>query len=149
MRKKGSIFVLEEQRNRDLLRAYREVITRQLDTEGKIGNMGQVLMKVVNSPASRYWVSTDRACSVIYRMNKGQTINWTKDNKRIFYDSLYREFLKYKEANPCMPIKHIIEIIVLKSAPCFPLSPRVAGFMIHKTKKKCYEETLQRLRHLF
>lgn len=149
MRKKGSVFVLEEQRNRDLLRAYREIITQQLEIDGQISNMSQILKKVVNSTATRYWVSTDRACSIIYRMHKGEQISWTKINKRIFFDSLYQDFLRYKATSPDMPIKHIIEIIVMNPAPCFPLSPRVAGFIIHKTKKKCYEETLQRLRHYY
>lgn len=148
MRKKGNVFLLEEERNKDLMRVYREVITHQLQAKGAI-NMKQALALIVNSPSSRYWVSTDRACSIIYKMNKGVSLDKMKRNTLIFYRALYADFLNYKSLHPELPIKHIVEIIVQNPAPCFLLSPRVAGMIIYKMKKQCLKETMQRLRYCF
>lgn len=148
MRKKGSVFLLEEKRNRDLMRVYRQIITAQLNQNGSI-DIDTALRQVVKSSASRYWVSTDRACNIIYRMNKGILLCGMKENTLLFYESLYREFSEYKKQHPELPIKHIVEIIVQNPAPCFLLSPRVAGFIIHKMKKQCLRENIQRLRHCF
>lgn len=148
MRKKGSVFILEDRRDRDLMRVYREVITQQLNTIGAI-DMKQALSQIVNSPASRYWVSTDRAYSIICKMNKGISLIRMKKNTIIFYQTLYSEYLNYKSLHPELPIKHIVEIIVQNPSPCFLLSPRVAGMIIHKMKKKCLEETMKRLRHCY
>lgn len=148
MRKKGSVFMLEDKRDRDLMRVYRKTITDHLNTRGAI-DMKQALPQIVNSPAARYWVSTDRACSVVYKMNKGIALAGMKENTLLFYQALYREFTVYQALHPELPIKHIVEIIVQNPAPCFLLSPRVAGMVIHKMKKKCFEETMKRLRHCY
>ncbi len=145
MRKKGSTFALAESRDKDLLRVYREIISKQLDLYGRITITG-LMEKVVNSPASRYWVSSERACSIILKIDKGETLSQMKKNMIIFYRSLYAEFCTYKNTHPGMPAKHIIEIIIQQPAPCFVVSPRVAGSIIYRMKIKCQRENIQRLK---
>lgn len=144
MRKKGSTFILSDARDNDLIRAYREIIKKQLALYGRIVPTG-IANIVVNSPASRYWVSSERACSVILMMDKGKSIDYMKRNTVRFYHALYKDFCKYRSSHPDMCVKHIVEIIIQEPAPCFAISPRVAGSIIFKMKKKCQQEIIHRL----
>lgn len=146
MRRKGSVFVLSERRNRDLLRAYNEQVGRQLRLYGRVNKTG-LMDRVVASPAARFWVSSERACVIIYRMERGESIGYMKPGKRRFYTELYRAFRRYKEEHPeerC--VKHMVELVVMQPAPCFPVTPRVAKNIIEKTRRICQREKIERLR---
>lgn len=139
MRKKGSVFIMAKERDKDLMRAYREVIRKELRLYGRVTVTG-LMEKVVDSTASRYWVSSDRAYSVILRMDKGEDISYMKDRAQRFYRSLYSDFCKYRESHRGMVAKHIVEIVIQYPAPCFMISPEFAGYIICQTKKKLKEE---------
>lgn len=143
MRKKGDVFALSEQRDRDLLNAYHRQLEKQLHLYGRINQTG-LIQKVINSPASRYWVSSERATVVISKLEKGEPINYMKDNKLRFYQELYKGYCKYKESHPDMPKKHIVEIIIMQPAPCFAFTPRVADNIIRRMKRICREEKINR-----
>lgn len=145
MRKKGSVFLMSEERDMDLMRAYREIIKKQLSLYGRITATG-IMKKVVNSPASRYWVSSERAYSVILKMDKGKSISYMKTRAEVFYRSLYRDFCVYRESHPNLPAKYIVEIVIQNPAPCFMISPAFAGNIIGKMKQKCREEKLKKLK---
>lgn len=147
MRKKGSTFALAEERDRDLYRAYRELIKKQLLLYGRINETG-LMGKLVHCPASRYWVSSERASCIIYKMNKGKSIDYMKKNAIHFYESLYEEFCKYRNLHPDASIKEIVEIAIQQPAPCFLLSPRVASQIIYRMKKICLKETVKRLKNV-
>jgi len=153
MRKTGSTFLLARERNDDLYRVYKESIKKQLSLYGKICRTN-LFIQVVNSPASRYWVSPERATSVIYKMEKsfkkikGERNIPTKGMKRnttLFYESLYSEYKLYKEFHPEMTIKEVVAIVILLPAPCFILSPTVAGLIVDKMKRKCREQNVRQL----
>lgn len=148
MRKEGSVFSMMRERNLDLLRAYRKVISENMKSEKELVYM-EILTQTVNSKASRYWVSVERASSVIYQMNKGVDPPGMKNNAKIFYKSLFDEFKQYRDKHPDMPIKHIVSIIIENPAPCFVLTPESAKAIIAKIRKECYKQTMQRLRHCF
>jgi len=143
MRKKGNVFAFSEQRDKDLLDAYHRQLEKQLSMYGRIIITG-LIQKVINSNASRYWVSSERACVVINKLEKGESINYMKANKIRFYKALYKEFCTFRETHPEMPKKHIVEIVITHPAPCFGMSQRVAGNIIRRMKKKCREEKVKR-----
>lgn len=146
MRKKGSVFVLSEQRNRDLLRAYNEQVKKQLHLFGRVIQT-KLAEKVVNSPAARFWVSSERACVIIYRIEKGESIGYMKRSKLRFYRELYRAFCIYREQHPEITcVKHIVEEVVMLPAPCFPITARVARNIIEKTRRKCQREKIEQWR---
>ena len=145
MRKKGSTFILERERNEDILRIYRELTKKQLSLYGRICH-SKLLDCVVNSQASRYWVSPERASSIIYKMKKGMSFNGMKKNTIKFYKSLYNDYELYKSFHPKMSDRAIVEEILMQPAPCFLLTPRVAGDIIYKMKKQCRQQTLRNLR---
>lgn len=145
MRKKGSKFLLERERNEDIMRIYRELTKKQLSLYGRIC-YAKLLESVVNSQASRYWVSPERASSIIYKMEKGMSFDGMKKNTVRFYKSLYNDYQLYKDFHPKTSTKAIVEEILMQPAPCFLLTPRVAGDIIFKMKKKCRQETIRNLR---
>lgn len=148
MRKNGSVFSMMRERNLDLLRAYREALNRNMRSDKDLVYM-DLLTETVASQASRYWVSVERASSVIYQMNKGAIPKGMKDNAKVFYKSLFEKFVSYRSDHPKMPIKHIVSIIIESPAPCFVLTPESAKAIISKMRKECYEQTMRRLRHCF
>lgn len=146
MRRKGSVSVFSDSRDRDLLRAYNEQVGRQLRLYGRV-NKTKLMERVVASPAARFWVSSERACVIIYRMERGESIGYMKPWKKRFYTELYRAFRRYREEHPgerC--VKHIVELVVMQPAPCFPITPRVAKNVIEKTRRICQREKIERLR---
>ena len=154
MRKKGSVFVLTDGRDRDLLRAYNEQLRKQLRLYGRVCQ-SLLAEKTVGSPASRFWVSSERACVVVYRMMRGESIGYMNPVKHRFYTALYQAFcryreehpqIRYREEHPQMPVKHIVEIVVTQPAPCFPVTARVAKNIIERTRRRCQREKIERLR---
>lgn len=145
MRKKGNIFILSDKRDRDLLRAYNEQIQKHLNLYGRVIQTG-LMEQVINSPASRYWVSSERACVVISKLEHGESISYMNPVKQRFYNSLYNEFIKYRQLHPEIQTrKHIIEIVVMLPAPCFAITPRVARNIIQRIRRKCQKEKIERL----
>ena len=67
MKNVGAIFEYEEERNRDLMRAYKEQLASH---ENK--DLQSVLNRVVEMPSKRFWVSEERAAIVISEMMRGK-----------------------------------------------------------------------------
>lgn len=145
MRKKGSVFALSAQRDRDLLDAYNRQVKKQLALYGRVTATG-LAEKAVNSPAKRFWVSSERACVVISKMERGEPAGCMKKNKARFYEALHEAYRACREENPGMPKKHVVELAVARPAPCFALTPRVAKNIIMRMKKQCQWEKIERLR---
>lgn len=133
MRKKGDVFQMAGQRDKDLFEAYRREVKRQLSLYGRITVTG-LMQKVVESPASRYWVSPERACVVMRKLERGEPIAYMKPNKQRMYTALYREYAAYRREHPGTPMKHAVEIVVERPAPCFAVTWRVAGNIVRRLK---------------
>lgn len=59
----GSVLDFTEQRNKELMNAYRKHII-----EANVVIIPEIFKRVANSPASRFWVSEERAAVVIAAM---------------------------------------------------------------------------------
>lgn len=108
-----------------------------------------ILTQLVSSPANRYWISPERAYSVIAQIRKG-TLNVSprKNICRLYY-ALYDDFVHYKELHPEVPDTRAAEEVVMLPAPCFGLEPRVAGIIIRKMSRLCQQEKIRRLMSRF
>lgn len=144
MRKKGSKSQVSKGRNADLYENYVRLLKRHLSLYGRVCNP-LIFQQLVNSPAKRYWISSERAYSVIIQIRKGTlNVKPTKTICRLYY-ALYDDFVKYKELHPEIPGTHAIEEVVMLPAPCFGLEPRVADIIIKKISKQCQKEKIRRL----
>lgn len=144
MRRKGATSQISKERNRDLYEKYCILVKRHLSLYGRICKT-LIFQQLVNSPAKRYWISSERAYSVVAQIRRGSLD--VKPNKNIcrLYYALYDEFAKYKEAHPNMPDTRIMEEVIQLPAPCFGLEPRVADIIIRKISKQCQREKIHRL----
>ena len=97
MKHKGSTFEYKDERDRDLLRAYREqlMLCETID-------LTEVFKKVVLMPSARFWVSEERAAIVIARMFKGDKLESMKPNTREMYEEIFKRVKDMKEHNPEM-----------------------------------------------
>lgn len=144
MRKKGSLSQLTKGRNRDLYDNFCMLTKRHLNLYGRICKT-LILAQLVNTPAKRYWISPERAYSVVSQIKKGTlNVNPKKTICRLYY-ALYDDFKVYKRQHPDIPDTRIIEEVVQLPAPCFGLEPRVAGIIIRKLSKQCQQEKIRRL----
>ena len=144
MRHKGSLSQLSKGRNKDLYDNFCLLTKRHLNLYGRICKT-LILTQLVNSPAQRYWLSPERAYSVIAQIRKGTLeVNPKKTICRLYY-ALYDDFKKFKKLHPDMPDTRAVEEVIQQPAPCFGLEPRVAGIIVKKTAKQCREEKIRRL----
>lgn len=146
----GSILEFTAERNNDLMRAYR----LQLQKADFIV-MPRIFERVANSPASRFWVSEERATVVISSMLAGNE-SWDvykhkskslmSPVKREMFIEIYKRVKDSLAKNPLRPLPDVVAEIVRQPAPKFFLSPRTVGEYIYRIKNGWYERQFDRYR---
>lgn len=144
MKHKGSTFEYKDERNSDLLRAYREQLML-CDTI----DLTEVFKKVVLMPSARFWVSEERAAIVIARMFKGYKLESMKPNTREMYEEIFKRVKDMKEHNPDMSLFDILFRVVRQPAPKFYLTPDSAKVITTRIKREQSNKVQKRLRHMF
>lgn len=141
MRHIGSILDFTHQRNDDIMRAFRNQLA-----QSKFIVMSDIFELVAESPASRFWVSEERAAIVISAMLAGKPLPPMRRNKREMFNEIYRRFLIERKANPEKSIYELVAIIVNQPAPKFYLTPRTVGEFICRIKNGWYDKQFDRYR---
>lgn len=144
MKSIGCKFEYQQDRDCDLMRAFRESLSKN---PGK--NLPEILKITVNCPSKRFWVSEFRAAIVISKMMHGDTLKNMTLTKREMYFELYRRIIALKKKYPTFTLSELAIIATNQPAPKFYLKPESAGIIIHRIKKRWFEERKQKLRHLF
>lgn len=146
MKDNGNCFEYKEERDIDLMRAFRSLIKET----GEI-YYRDIYEKVVNMPASRFWVSEERASIVVGSMMNGSRkyYNGLTELQKEKYDEIFRRAKIIMERQPGLYVNEAVAMVVMQKAPKFYLSPSTAYAIIRRAKKKCYEEKKKKLRHLF
>ncbi len=130
MKRKGSTIEHSAQRNQELKSLFNKYFCEGVDTGGlEIYNM------IVKSPASRFWVSEDRATDVIGRMRRGLQIKSMYEERQRMYQEIYSRYLQKSMEQPERPMSHIVFEVVNSPAPEFYLSPRTAGRIISEMRR--------------
>lgn len=142
MKNVGAIFEYEDERNKDLMRAYKEQLALR---ENK--DLQAVLNRVVEMPSKRFWVSEERAAIVISEMKRGKGLKIKGKVKREMYHEIFRRVEELQRKHPGMSVYDLTFMVVTGPAPKFYLTPGSAKVIIHKVKKQWYEERKRRLRH--
>ena len=130
----GSYFEYEKERNRDLMRAFKYVMSHRCGM-----TMEEVFAKTVEMPSVRFWVSEQRAAGVVLEMMKGDKLDTMRPNKRAMFNEIYRRFLELKKTRPMDSVYDITFDVVNSHAPRFYLTPSFAHVIISKIKRKWYK----------
>ena len=122
-----------DERNNDLLRAYREVVSSR-----SVSSQREALYLAVNSPSCRFWVTPECATKAIYRLRRGDNLLEMKKHRREMFFELYRRYNNQKTTNKS--IITICSFIVEEPAPKFYIKVSTAmklfKYQVNK-KRKC------------
>ena len=130
----GSILDFTRERNADLMRVYRDRLA-----EASIIVMPVIFQLVADSPASRFWVSEERAAIVISAMAAGKPMPRMRSNKREMFEEIYRRYLLMREDYPDKSVYELVTKIVNQPAPKFYLTPRTVGEFIYRIKNGWFD----------
>jgi len=130
MKHQGSKIQHNDVRDKELRRLFSKYFNEGL-------NPGDIrfYQQIVKTPASRFWVSEDRAAEVISKMLRGEDIgNMYKEKQR-----MYREILRRTEeklaTEGARPIYHVVFEVVNSPAPEFYMSPATANKIISNMRR--------------
>lgn len=142
MRHAGSTNEYTEERNQDLLNVYRRVIAQCSHI-----NLYEVVEKVVNSPAKRFYVSEYRTRNIVMRMFNGKPLPKMHPCKKEMYDEIFRRVKEARKAMFDKPLLLVIEEVLAQPAPKFYLTKKTGVTILHKIRKqlRCQTKPLRPL----
>lgn len=129
MKQHGSILEFTRERNADLMNVFRQQLH-----EAKFIVMPEIFELVAKSPASRFWVSEERATVVISAMLAGKPLLKMRSNKREMFEEIFQRFLRQRQLQPHLSTLELVSIVVNQPAPKFYLTPRTVGEFIYRIK---------------
>lgn len=145
MKKVGAKCDFEEDRKKDLLRVYRELLA----TASNIC-ITDIYEKIVNTPSQRFWISEERTAIVLSAMMRGDKLKSMRPTKREMFQEIYRRAMAIRKLHPNLSFFDLAYRVVHQPAPKFYMSAKHAQFIILPYKKKVWlEERRKKLRFLF
>lgn len=135
MKNFGCVSEYHRERTRDLLRAY----FRYLESCSFV-SMPDVFRKVVDMPASRFWVSASRAAVVIASILHGDKLLYMRPNKREMFFEIFNRVEKLRLTYPEWPTPKLIDAVLAQPAPKFYLAPGSARVLILKARKQWFAQ---------
>lgn len=131
MKHRGSTFEYEEQRNEDLMRAYRTELSGAAHIR-----VSRLFQQIVERPSERFWVSEERAFIVVSAMARGDNLETMRPLKREMYIEIYRRYLEIRQKFPDRTMRQLVSMVVNQPAPKFYIEPASARVIVCKIKKK-------------
>ena len=141
MKHKGNKFEYEADRNRELMRVYRE----QLASCSQVVP-SEIYKNVVAQPSSRFWVSEWRCAIVLSRMFNGDDLSSMIPNKREMYQEIFERAKKMYQQDPTVNYFMMAFTIIHQPAPKFYLTPESACIIITRCKRDIMRQELQSMR---
>lgn len=132
----GSILEFTRERNEELIKAYRALIsTLPVINHSEVGRM------LADSPSSRFWVSEERACIVIRALLRGDKLppNMVNSKREMFLE-IFRRVLALIEENPKAPVSQLVRSVIYSPADKFYMQPRSVMDIIYKMKNGYYKK---------
>lgn len=143
----GSYFEYENERNQDLMRAYKEQLSQQYCSDKPI-LLKNVFEKIAEMPSKRFWVSEERATIVVSGIMKGDMLEKAGQMKKEMFFEIYKRVMELMEHKPHLMLPELVTIVCNQPAPKFYLTPKSIKVIISKIKRKWYEERKRKLQHL-
>lgn len=131
MKKKGAKQDFAEERIKDLMRGF-EMLVR----ERRHVKMGTLCKKLVKMPASRFWVSEDRARDVVGAMLRGQQVlNGMRESKRRMFVEIFERVQALLQREPKRSLTDCIVDVIYSPAPEYYMEPGNASYLIYQSLK--------------
>lgn len=132
MKRKGSKFEYEAERNKELLKAY----CSQIEICSEI-HLDEILSRVVNTPCSRFWVSDERASIVMSGIERGTAnLDSMIESRKEMFLEIYDRVKALRINNPTMSLSELTNEVVKQPAPRFYLTAKSARTIIHRIRKQ-------------
>ena len=135
------------ERNADILRAYKEIISVRDNI-----SLTEVAQQIAVSPSKRFWVSEERAYNAVCWLDRGDKLDYMIPTRKQMFLEIYRRYKFYSNNHPSLAKKDIVFRICNEEAPSFYLTPKSVLAILHKARKeeKCkfYEQRKSRLRFI-
>ena len=126
-----------KERNNELLKAYKKVIKSVSQIRLK-----EIGVMVVNSPAPRFWVSEERATTVISSMLKGKDVlSSMRQSKREMFQEIYRRVIELRKLKKyrSQTLSSVVFTVVNSPAPKFYMKASSAIEILFKVRNGYYE----------
>lgn len=132
-------FEYRDDRSRNLLEVFNRLFSSTADAR-----MDDVLDQAVNHPASRFWVSEERALRVIRAMMRKGLPPKCNQLKRAMYEEIYRRVELLSASHPEWSLQRLVWEVVHQEAPSFYLSVSSAHAIVVAEKRRCRIETMRK-----
>lgn len=132
MKCQNAISDFSKERSRELLLRFREKIATQSKLTAK-----RVFAETAQTPASRFWVSAERAANVIYCLEKGdRVLDNMLDEKREMFLEIYRRYLEMRKVYRDATVIELVGEIVNQPAPRHYLSAERVRSLVNQEKRR-------------
>lgn len=147
MKHKDSCCDFIAERNTDILRAYKEIVSVRDNI-----SLTEIAQQIAMSPSKRFWVSEERAYNAVCWLDRGDNLDYMIPTRKRMFLEIYRRYKIYSKSYPSIAKKDIIFRICNEEAPSFYLTPKSILVILHKARKeekrKCYEQRKRKLRFM-
>lgn len=147
MKRKGSSCDFSQERDADLLRAYREILSGRDSL-----SLAETEERLLRSPARRFWVSEGRAYRVMLDLLKGKSIDYMIPTRKAMFMELFRRFKKCRKEHPSLTKMEAVWRVCNEEAPSFYLTRYSVHVILCRVRKeekrRCYEQRKRRLRFM-
>jgi hypothetical protein len=130
MKHKGNTINFIGKRNSEIMSAFRKAIadTHFIDRE-------KAYAAVANSTYSRFWVSEERAYTVVRDILKGRPRLFTMlPSKREMFEEIYRRVCIVRTDNPELPLSEVVWGVVNSPAPKLYMTTSTIETIIYRTR---------------
>ena len=145
MKHKGSQSDFIEQRNKELLTAYNDIIYSTPEPVSP----DEVFRRLAAAPCSRLWISEERAAEVVAAMRRRPDAPMGKGMRRAMYSLLFRRTMAVLASRPGTPLSTAAAMAVRKPSPSFFLAPSSCRVIVSRLRRKRVREIRRRLLHTF
>ena len=101
MKQKGYVCDYIEERDADLLRAYKEIISVRDNIR-----FSEVVAQLAKSPSKRFWVSELQAYKVVLKILGGDSLSGMIPTRKVMYQEIFRRYQSYSAqdggSEPCL-----------------------------------------------
>lgn len=132
MKHRGNGNPYKEQRDQEILAAYRKACA---STE-HIRLIPDLLIRVANSPCSRFFVSETRAMDVIKRIEKGDELSDMLPMRRRMFLKIYEIYREMRENEPDTPFDELVLMATAHPADEFYLEPMSVSVILNRIRQE-------------